>query len=56
MADGERLLVMVDQLGRLTQTPVTQEGSLPAFNPFDGNSHVERSRDGGGQCDQLPVL
>jgi hypothetical protein len=32
------VVVMVDQLSRLVQTPGGPEGSLPQFNPFEGSS------------------
>jgi hypothetical protein len=38
LADGSRVVVMVDQLSRLVQTPVGPAGSLPVFDPFSGNS------------------
>lgn len=38
LADGSRMLVMVDQLSRLVQTPVGLGGVLPHFNPFEGAS------------------
>lgn len=38
LADGSRMLVMVDQLSRLVQTPVGVGGLLPHFNPFEGAS------------------
>lgn len=38
LADGSRVVVMVDQYSRLVQTPVGPGGSLPLFDPFNGNS------------------
>lgn len=39
LADGSALVVMVDQLSRLVQTPKAASGRrLAQFNPFDGNS------------------
>jgi len=39
LADGTAVVVMVDQLSRLVQTPKAASGSrLAQFNPFDGNS------------------
>jgi hypothetical protein len=38
LADGSHVVVMVDQLSRLVQTPAGPAGSLPQFNPFEGSS------------------
>lgn len=57
LTDGSRLVVMVDQLSRLVQTPAAASGGgssrLPHFNPFKGTSHWVRQQGGvaaaGGQ-------
>lgn len=38
LADGSCVVMMVDQLSRIVQTPATAVGKLAHFNPFDGSS------------------
>lgn len=38
LADGSHMMVLVDQLGRLVQTPAGPDGTLTAYNPMEGSS------------------
>lgn len=53
LADGSRVVVMVDQSSRLVQTPVGSDGSLPLYDPFNGNSMYPAASSALHQAGQL---
>lgn len=51
LSDGSCMMVLVDQLSRITQTHIAHTGTFAAYNPFEGGSSWPQQQQAGAHAD-----